>query len=399
MDCIWTTLRSMNKNWGSSFQSKNDRLIAYVIVFILCFSAILDRALDWKNYSDVSDPDYNYGLAAGAIDKAAHDGLFVFALFGTVFSVFEIVNTLTLMCCVGHVVIPVELEQGVILLVEQIPQAIINLAITICRNNIVTPHQAWACFWGVVNTALRLYAYGYLKEKLYKTERSGVVKTTKIAIYITSTFLWLFLLFDNGFLWHHARLGHEQFHQQSDAINQIEGVSITLVRTATHTELPANISGSISYHYEKLREELGTEKPWLVENIADIAKNKNKSLIADYKCRKSSFFFEPEPCDERDVTHIRFRFDHVVDKNKLHVQPIGEIQYNFAMIHTAGNENGTKDCNSRENHVLGDWELEYFRFVLVHNPYTREKQLQAKTAWIKVCHIPVLKYNEKIKVC
>ena len=397
MENFWTFLRSLNSKWGSEFRGRHDKLFAYSFLLILIFFSILDRAIDWDNYSNLCNSEYQYSLATGHIQQSAKDGLLSFAIIGLFCCALETLNALTLLCCQGHVLVPIEIEQGVILLLEQIPQAIINLAVTICRNNFVTSLQAWQCFWGLVNTSLRLYAYGYAKERIFPLERSGLAQTRRIATYITTTFLWLFLVFNNIFLWRHAHLGHRQFHRISSAYDQLDGVSIALERTATHTghEMNATTAYQILQKFQQ-----STDLPYLIENIADIARASNKSTTALYTCRKPFAVFEPEPCASNDVKSLKFVFKHVMDVHNLDMLPAGALHYNYALVQNRGTNAAEVQClvqNSDDS--LHDWRLVFYRFELMQVPYINQKLLQAHRAWEHVCVIPKLKYDARIKVC
>lgn len=391
---FWIFVRSLNSKWGSEFHGKYDKPVAYVILLTLAFFAILDRAIDWENYANLSEGDFRYGLATGAVQPSDRGGLLAFALIGLLACAVELLNSLTLLCCQGHVLIPVEVEQGVILLLEQIPQAIINLAVTICRNNFVTSLQEWQCFWGLFNTSLRLYAYGYLKERLFPVERAGLATTRRIATYVTTTFLWLFLAFSNVFLWHHARLGHFQFHQPASALTQLDGVSIALERTATHTTHPLNIT----HAYQMLRAGPSiAQTPWLLHDIGHVAKAPNKSQSVVYKCHDSMATFEPEPCMDANTDGIKFMFKHVMKKSEFNTLPAGEMQYNHALVSRAADDSET--CAQAPSDALNDWRLTFYRFQTEHIPYTSHERLVAQRAWKHVCIIPTLRYNPSIGVC
>ena len=392
MESFWSLLRMLNSRWGSEFRTRNDKIFALVFLASLVLFSLLDRISDWTNYSGLADADFDYALATGAVQTSARQGLLVFAFLGLAMCVIECLNALTLLCCCGHTLIGVEVEQTAVLLLEQIPQAIINLAITICRNNFVTSLQAWQCFAGLLNTGLRLYAYGYAKERFFPGDRDGVASTRRAALYINATFLWLFLLFTNIFLWRHSHLGHFQFNTFASVVEQLDGVSVSLQRHATHNDHPMNAT----IVYEILNNHQQDEPPWLLHNIADVARSPNYSLDVTHECSTQPYVFQPAPCDRpHDVTGIKFRFVYVLDRSKLEVQPAGALHFGYAFVNDV-----TGTCIPQHDwNPMDDWELEFYRFSRELVPYTNFEQLHTDQAWPKVCETPKTKFVPEIEVC
>lgn len=156
MELLWKLLRIVYMSWGKDLHGKHSKLTAYILIFVLNFLSIMDIFLDWENYKDLSNKEYMYSIATGPPKSLDVNMLLVFTLVATVMCVIECMNTMTLICNGGHMKIPVELEQIMSLLLCQIPQATINLAISMCRNDILTNHQSASCFMGNLFFALFL---------------------------------------------------------------------------------------------------------------------------------------------------------------------------------------------------------------------------------------------------
>ena len=391
MEKFWSFVRTVNNRWGSEFRTRNDRIFGAIFLATLVFFSILDRIFDWTNYFSFANSDFNFALASGGVQSSEHRGLLVFGFVGIVLCVFECLNALTLLCCCGHTLLGVEIEQTGVLLLEQIPQAIINLAISICRNNFVTSLQAWQCFAGLFNTGLRLYAYGYAKERFFPSDRDGVAATRRVALYINATFLWLFLLFTNIFLWRHSHLGHFQFHTFDSVVDQLDGVSVSLQRDATNTSRTMNAT----VMYEILNNYHDDKTPWLLRNIADVERSHNHSLDVTYDCSSQPYVLQPIACEGKDVTAIKFRFHYVIDKSKLEVLPAGALYFAYALV---GDVTGS--CVTQHSlETLKEWSLEFYRFSYHSIPNTDIERLQTDRAWAKVCKLPTPKFDPDLNAC
>lgn len=230
------SLRNFYSKWGTGFLGRYDKLHAYGILSLLLLVSTVDMIVDWVNYAQLSAVDgFEYALVAGPPQTLAIHTLLFFNVCGTLFYVVECVNTLSIMCNRGHTKLAIELEQTLVILLEEIPLAAANLGIVVCRNDSGSAHQMACVLLALLNTALRLYFYNWVKEWRFKMEKTDLQSTVKSAIYAMTSGFWLMLFATACFTWSHEEAGDRKAMMMSAGKEQqsaafFAGVSILLLK-------------------------------------------------------------------------------------------------------------------------------------------------------------------------
>ena len=115
------------------------RVLIMLLVMVTLSTA--DMLLDWANYFDLRTDVYRYGAVVGAPSNPQLMGMLFFCIMGTSTWVLETGNVLVTFVRKGSPFLPYEYEQVVVCLFEEVPLAIINLHITVCRYQHQTPLQ------------------------------------------------------------------------------------------------------------------------------------------------------------------------------------------------------------------------------------------------------------------
>ena len=363
-----------------------------------------------------------FGLVTGHAGNLAVQALFILSISSSMFCGIECVNILSMMTNGGHARIPVEFEQAVVLLCSGIPIGAINLSIVMCRHDDATVFQMIAGVVTILKSALRMYFYGWLKERQFKYERSMYKWTLKIAIYITASCCWLMLVLIQCFAWHHERQGG--VHSASTVtgrIHAMDGVSILLVsrHDFDHDDQTRHIgsyfSHDISYCNATCRISFSNDtsdetqtRPILVANISAIIATAGNGYTVTYGCHSNNAMnntFFLSQC--RNAESLKFTFFYSYQPWKRYHQPFGEIRYNIARF------SQNDKCEPLMRDLSEEWELHYFRIFLDNrisnitevsptSGFTNSTDCvpaHLEQAWEQVCFPPVPNFDPLLNVC
>ena len=394
MELLWCVFKAIYSRWGTKLNGKYDKLCAYGALVILVFFSILDTLYDWQNYKDLTKSDYKYSIATGPPDPTSVEALLVFTVIGTLLCIGEIFNAFSLMCNGGHTKVDIEVEQLVTMVACQIPQASINMAICLCRNNHLTNHQSVSLLMSLINVTLRLYIYGCAKERLFPIERPGAKKTLKMALYVTASVVYICMCMTQVFIWDHGRVTKGHFLRQYAKQDVMKGVSISLVRLATHTEPLTNRD----YPYNSPWGNAKKIQPWLVQNITDIYTSRS-GIVKYYRCNTSADIFEPPSCNKYNASIVlKFRFFYHSHPAHFHINPLGEILFNYGLLVNNIEVDNRTFCEPSTGNLENGWHLKYYRFQIINNRWIGPSTI-GKKAWEYVCSTPRIRYDADIDVC
>ncbi len=436
----WKILKSIHTSWGTQFVGRYDKAIAYGLILLLSFFSFLSNVLDWENYLDLASVDYRHSLLTGPPKPQALHTLFVCCVMGSVVVAIETVNAFTMMCNGGHVRIPVEVEQAIALLVVEIPLAAANLAIVMCRQNHVTAYQVLAGCVAMIKSGVRMYFYGWFKERYFKYERTMLRWTIKAAIIVSASGPYFIHFLIQCFTWHHATMA-----APNSALSGSPPISIFLINSE---EVPVSKYGHVTNFSIAVDNQLmgipkNVSKPdldlgnqWLVEDIRTLASLPDPFLTAYYDCQNTvthaSYetkpdvtpkihlyrFQHPPTCTSKSKLKFIFRYERNLGTSKR--QPFGEIQYGVAQIGVKQDQ-----CYELESSPFegGKWQLKFLRASVYNNTISKDvnednayaieedlvplevteplfsKAMSLDSPWQETCVLPELHFSRYISVC
>ena len=387
---ICSRLAGLYSGWGRQFTGRYDKMVGYCLLGVLLTLSLCDMGADWGCYTALSGVGPQQALGAGPPPDTALSILLFINIIGTVLFIMEVGNAMTLMANGGHVRLPVEVEQGVVLVLEELPLAAINLAIIICRGDHALPEQATSGLFALINTGTRLYFYGAFKEYKFKYERTMIRNTLKIAVYVTASALWLMLFFTQVFTWQHVATGNQaQTGRPITASNVTSGVSLLLMKQPPFRVMPCHKFTNKSAEGVLEKEGLHGHAPWLIEDVSQMI-NSQDDVIKDFPCdTKRSLTLQG--CRE-EAEKVRFVFHY-----DSHVHPYGRLNYHLASI----SNNGTK-CQPLG--ALADgWALYYVTMTFLNPNMTvggeEAGDMLVSSAWPHTCRSPIPGYERKLNPC
>ena len=301
----------------------------------------------------------------------------------------------------GHTRLPIELEQGVVLLLEEIPLAACNLSIASCRSDMLTIRQTTAGVLALFSTATRLYVYAYSKRRLFKFEDVSTLKTTlKVAVYMSVTAVWVMLLVINAFTWDHQRRSDVTDHVTDKTTTErhhlFGGVSIFILRSMKTPKSGALLTNAFLHTSGAT-----VDNNCLVGNI-ELLVGSDAVVARNYACppEVEQWPWQPQQCRLADM--LRFVFRHVRRNRHNAIEPFGEIAFNVAMV-----TNKTSDAPSRCTVLTDqrdDWTLHYVNATLVLGSpkseiatmLTMHDQLKP---WQHTCVTPTPRFDPTLPVC
>ena len=397
----WTPIKQAYTSWGTQFTGKWDKLFAYGLALLLLFFSTLDVIIDWSNYTDLKTDDFQYGLVVGPPKPVALTSIFVFCIIGSILYALEVANVLTLMCNGGHVRIPMEVEQSLVLILEEIPLAAANLGIVMCRYDIITPTQTTTQVTALLSTTMRMYFYGWAKEYQFKYERSTYRVTLKVALYVTASVVWIMLFLVCCFTWNHARLSSAEFATQELKLKLMNGTSVFLIKMPE--EDPFGKYGKVrNWSLTDMDSVEDVENNWLVRDLDNVIKAAGQKAMRTYSCTKGDPSRKIPICHRHNTKEVKFLFYYRNKSFMTSRSPFGELKYNYAPVKT----NGT--CVYQTEDLPPDWFLYflvpdlggYYTDADLFNSTRPPAAIQATTPWgNRTCVIAKPRFDRHLNPC
>ncbi|KAI0218061.1 hypothetical protein LSAT2_030171 [Lamellibrachia satsuma] len=329
--------------------------------------------------------------------------LLVFTVIGTIFCLVECINAASLMWNGGHTRLPVELEQGVVLLLEEIPLAACNLSIAACRSGTLTPRQTTAGVLALLSTATRLYVYAYAKRRCFKFEEASTLKATlRAAVYASVTAVWIMLVVINAFTWDHESRVHETDHVTSEMTAQrhhlFGGVAIFILRSIKTPKGGDRLKNALLHTSGAT-----VEKNCLVADIEQLVGN-DSVYTRHYTCPPAVEQWPWQPPQCRIATRLRFVFSYARRHRHRTMEPFGEIAFNVAMMtNDISDVSSPIRCTPLTDHQ-DDWTLHYVNATLIRDSPRSEISTMVMMhdhlkPWQRTCVTPTLIFDPHLPVC
>lgn len=318
-----------------------------------------------------------------------------------------------------------EVEQIIVLLVEEIPLAAVNLRVVLCRGDFLTAHQTLAGLTGMLSCVCRLFVYGWVKERRFRFDRTLVSWTLKIAAYISASLLVVVFFAlqcfalnktvsqSTGRLWldtRSARAGVSVFLLSPSA------AAIVDERLGRSTGEQQHHKANCSINFAVVRQSLAWDEPWLVRDLGDIARAGDSGLTAYYDC--DPFALE-SPVECADTTRLLIKFVYhppatATEQTRL---PYGQLRYNVAAgsrrrFH--GNASSASSslqattsssrCQELGAPLAGGWQplmLEAFVMTSLSGSVSgsRTQDVVVRRPWAGCCERVDVRYNPDMPVC
>ena len=349
------------------------------MVVMLIFSTV-DLILNWVNYLDLRSRSYNYGLVAGPPTESMLMGLFVFNIIGSVFYGMELINCLSMPFNGGKPRLPLEVEQALVLPLESVPLAAINLSVVVCRVRQHTPLQIASCVFTLINVLIRLsYAKVFQQELKYCGEGFRMAVGVIVAVFS------IVLVILAGLIWGRVNASFSPLPKPGH--RWLQGVSVILLK-ATYLEHIKTDSYEITSLVR--RQGLPLNMPWLLKTL-DI--KTSEEGVGSYTCLNITQKVKsiPEECAGQKELKFRFRYNHRWRQSQHY--PVGLISYNYALINVKD-----KSCVDANQTLGGDWQVFYFSLYL-HARLNWTVGVLATSPWDEPCTVPFPVYDPSIHVC
>lgn len=352
------------------------------VVVMLLFTSV-NLILIWVNYIDLHSPAYEYGLVVGPPTETMLMALFVFNIIASVLSGVEIINALTIPFSEGKPRLPLELEQCLVLALESVPLAAINLSIVVCRMRNHTPLQISGCAFFVLNFLVRMvYA------RAFQQEFKSCSKGFKMCVLVCAGMFFILLLILCGLVWGRVNASFRPLPEASTS--WLTGVSLMLLNAP-------NLEYQKLHQYDLTsivrQQNIAFNKPWLVKNLWDIKQQEGDSgLVVVYPCQSMPREqLRPEECEGFEKLRFHFKYNHEWQWSPS--KPLGIISYNYAQV---SDKNAI--CLQANNTLAGDWKLFYFTIKLDARTNWTVAVL-ASSPWPEACTVPFPLYDPSIPVC
>ena len=363
------------------FHGHRDKVLTLAIISVMVVMSTIDLIVDWVNYHHLTDEDFRFGLVSGPPAAGAINSLLVFNILATLLYFIELWNTTTVLTNARVTRIPIALEQGIVLLLEEIPMAAINLNTVTCRKHYVTQKQVAAGVFGMLNVFVRLYCYGWYRECEYFVKAINTFKTTlKIAIYVTVSVFVMVLLVTLGFSWRQPTMWFVPVRPNLPEPDWIKDVSIMLL-----PEYPEGPFGNESVTAAIEQQGVSLSHPWLVRDVGSVISHPDNHTTAVFVCHTNATLLPPE-CVGNDEIKFSFTYDH-----PRPTQPFGSIRYNLAQIKGGA-------CAVTHTPLRDDWQLIYLKVRLGNSRY-EEAAVMVTYPWQKVCAHPILRHDDTLEIC
>ena len=368
------------------WHSHRDRQLTLAIIGIMLIMSTIDMIADWMNFAYMDTVPLMYGLVTGGPSVGALGALLAFNIIGSLLYAMECVNTITILTNARHTRFPIQYEQAMVLILEEIPLVATNINIVACRLHHVTSIQLFASTCAIVNVAIRLYVYGWFSQCENRwPDKSTYENTVKVATYTSVSMLWLAVVLSLGFLLKSPQTGYHHASKYSASQNPppyLTDVSLFLLyddrpKPGTSPQ-PENINLHLSIGQQKLDE----ASPWLVQDIAHIVHAGEKGMDATYQCPTGSIL-KPPACN--GASSLKFHFQYEADTN---VGYYGMIKYNLAKIDIKSHK-----CGLAADKLNVSWHLIY-----AHSPQNEEDE-GLRSPWMRVCNPPVPEYDQSVRIC
>lgn len=357
------------------FQGQRDKVVTLTLLVTMCLTATFDLLFDWINLSHLESAGLKHGLLVGPPVHSALVAMLMFNIIATMTYIIEIINTFTILTNKRHLRLPVVYEQGIIMLLVELPQAAINLSIVTCRLHYVTNSQVAAGVFSIINSAMRLYVYSYFREREYSVKEVSTYKTTvKIALYVTVSVLWLAIIVTYTFSFQRPWMTFTGVGTPDSVAPWLSAISI-LYLNEPYNEKSRNYS--INEHVT--RQGLNPKQPWLLKNLDFIVSH--TEAVARYPCQQDSVL--PPSCETYD--NVKFLFKYYEPTNE---QPFGSVYYNFAL-------ESRGSCEPQKPH--GNWSL-VFAVVRAHM-HRGNLTVMAYDPWWQTCTQPSPGFDDSLDVC
>lgn len=374
------------------FQGQRDKYMTLGVMGLMFTFSLIDMIVDWANFTHLCSEEFKYGLVIGPPPDPSMTALLLFNIVGTVFFVIESANTFTILTHGRATRIPIAYEQIVVILLEEIPIAAINLDIVTCRLHHVSSTQLAAGLFGIISCGIRLYIYGWYQEKEYTNVKPvhnpNFKMTLKIAVYITVSVLWLILIVSLAFTWQDPWVNFEETDDTTETVNPHwgQGVSILLLNVPHGKNVSAqDINGTLT------KQAVPLDKPWLVKNIAELLKSDNleDGAYATYSCLANASL-SPYECKHYQALRFRMRYAGPTENNK----PYGGVVYNVGGI---SGDTCTPFHEELFHDLKMEWKLEYLRVRVVHG--RGNTTVVVSPPWSGMCTTPEPKFEPTLPVC
>ncbi len=375
------------------FHGQRDKYMTLGIMGTMFLTSLLDMILDWVNFTHLCSTDFKYGLVIGPPPDPSMTALLIFNIVGTCFFVAECINTFTILTHGRRTRIPIAYEQIAFILLEEIPLAAINLDIVTCRLHHVSASQVAAGMFGIINSGVRLYAYGWYEEHEYSSHKPvhnpNFKKTLKVAVYITVSVLWLVLIVSLAFTWQDPWVKFEKTDGATETVNPNwgEGVSILLLKVPHGKNVSAlDINGTLT------KQAVPMTSPWLVKNVADLlrADSLQRGGAPVYPCLANASL-APSECIEYHALRFHIEYAPPNQDNK----PYGGMRYNIAGL---SGDTCTPFHEELYHDLRMEWKLEYLR-VKVHSSGPDNTTVSVAPPWPGLCTVPEPEYDATLPVC
>ena len=317
------------------------------------------------------------------------------------FCLLECINAASLMWNGGHTRLPIEVEQCVVLLLEEIPLAACNVSIATCRSGTLTTSQTTAGILALLSTVMRLYVYVYAKRRCFKFEEASALKSTlKMAVFVSVTAVWIMLLVINAFQWHHARHSPVTTHVTLAMTSQhhylFGGVAIFILRSTKTPKDGVHLTKALLRTYGAT-----VENNCLVDNIEQLVANDDLHSRY-YSCRPvvEQWPWQPRQCRSASKLHFVFRYARPLTPNEM--EPFGKITFNVAMM-TSDTSSPTTRCTPMNGYPEG-WTLHYINATLIQGSRKSDIAMMAveydrMKPWERTCVTPTLSFDSALPVC
>ena len=367
------------------FQGQRDKYMTLGMISVLFLTSTLDMMFDWINLSHLQSLEYRHSLVVGPPSHSACTALLMFNIIGVLFYLFECFNAFTILTNNRSMRLPVVWEQGITLILLEIPQAAINLSVVTCRLHHVASSQVVSGIFSIMKVGIRLYLYGWFREKEYGIKETSTFKTTlKIALYVTVSVIWLSLIVTEFFMWQGPWYDFDGLGDVSvGGASWIHGVSIILLHRR-FWEKPENFTLDPYLDDQKL----SYEEPWLVKDIGFILTDPNRETTATYVCNKNATA-SPVLCESHE--EILFHFRYYLPS---FAKPFGSIHYNYAGI-------SASQCTAGRLIIQGEWTMAYLHILAVTHTYDDHTNttIIGHAPWLGVCSLPTPHFDDKLAVC
>lgn len=366
------------------WHSPRDRQLTLAILGIMLGMSTLDMIADWINFAYMDTVPLMYGLVTGGPSVAALAALLAFNIIGTLLYAMECVNTVTILTNARHTRIPIQYEQAVVLILEEIPLVATNINIVACRLHHVCSLQLFASTCAIINVAIRLYVYGWFSQCENRwPDKSTYENTVKVATYTSVSMLWLALVLSLGFLLKAPQTGyhHATKYNPQNPPPYLSDVSVFLLFDDRPKPGTAPQPEDVNLHLAIGKQKLDENSPWLLRDISHVAHAGKVGVKASYKCSKGASLLPPA-C--KGASALSFRFVYQADTE---VGYYGKIKYNFGRIDADSNQ-----CNLAQDQLNVSWHLMY-----AYSSQNEDNGL--RTPWMTVCNPPVPEFDKKMTIC